>query len=242
MGGGLWGSCSRPAYPGNNGLSYESFTLTFTPMTGDGIRIYGAPGGGNDFISVGELEVYGDGTPPSDVSVTAEAQATIAKVPRPGGSGAGLAIIRDGDRPLAGTRDSRRQYDSWDGNNPATEDWVGYTFGTPKTFTRVVFQEGIHFWDGGWFLNLTVHVRQGTVWVPVQNLVSTPSYPGNNGLSYETYTLNFSPIQGDAVRLYGAPGGSAAFISVGELDVFALAGGAGGLAVAGPISPSNPWR
>jgi hypothetical protein len=46
-----------PAYS-CNGVNYESYTLGFTKITGDGIRIYGEPGG-DQFISVGELEVYG---------------------------------------------------------------------------------------------------------------------------------------------------------------------------------------
>ena len=139
-----------------------------------------------------------------------------------------LSVIRDGDRPPPGNGETRRQYDSYDGNNAAADDWVGYTFASPKTFTRVVFQEGIHFWDGGWFLNLTVHVRVGGVWTPVQNLVTTPAYPGKNALSFETFTLNFNPIQGDGIRIFGAPGGGANFISVAELDVFASTSGSGG--------------
>jgi hypothetical protein len=56
----------------------------------------------------------------------------------------------------------------------------------------------------------------------VSNLVVTPAYPGNNGVNFESFTMTFSQIQGDAIRIHGAPGGSAAFISVGELEVFAL--------------------
>ena len=84
-----------------------------------------------------------------------------------------------------------------------------------------MFQEGINFGDGGWFTSLTVQVRQGGNWVNVSGLTSTPAYPGvNNGINYETYTLQFAPISGDAIRIYGTPGGSAAFISVAELLVF----------------------
>ncbi|MBG6078069.1 hypothetical protein IWX85_003923, partial [Polaromonas sp. CG_9.11] len=31
----------------------------FAPISGEAIRIYGAPGGSNAFISVAELQVYG---------------------------------------------------------------------------------------------------------------------------------------------------------------------------------------
>jgi hypothetical protein len=227
-----------PAYARNNGVGFETYTLTFTPIQGDAIRIYGAPGGSAAFISVGELQVYvADAAPTggttaaapaaADVAVAAQAQSIIARVPSPSGSGGPLSVIRDGDRPAVGTFASTRQYDSWDGANAASEDWVGYTFSSALTFTRVVFQEGMQFSDGGWFNSLTVQVRQGGLWVGVQSLVTTPAYARNNGVGFETYTLTFTPIQGDGIRIYGAPGGSAAFISVGELDVFGT-GGTGG--------------
>ena len=144
------------------------------------------------------------------------------------GVGASVYVISDHDKPPVGSGDASRQYDSWDGDNPASEDWVGYTFTTTHTFYRVVFQEGIHFWDGGWFNTLTVQVRQNGEWVNVSGLTSTPAYTGNNGVSFETFTLDFAPIQGDGIRLYGAPGGAAAFISVGELEAFWTDDGGGG--------------
>ncbi len=236
------GLTATPTYPGNNGVNFETFTLTFTPIQGDGIRIYGTPGGSAQFISVGELEVYesasggGGGSP---VEVAVPPQNIIAAVPNPQGGGNGLAVIHDGDRPPVGSTESARQYDSWDGNNAASEDWVGYEFSSSQNFSKVVFQEGIHFWDGGWFTTLTVQVRQAGQWVNVSNLSISPAYPGNNGVNYETFTLSFTPIQGDAIRVYGAPGGSAAFISVAELDVYALVSGpppsGGGPTVRAPL-------
>jgi hypothetical protein len=44
----------------------------------------------------------------------------------------------------------------------------------------------------------------------------------NNNVTYESYTLNFPAISGDGIRIYGVPGGSAHFISVGELQVFGI--------------------
>ncbi|MEY4582456.1 MAG: hypothetical protein RL701_7159, partial [Pseudomonadota bacterium] len=46
-----------PAY-GCHGVNYEQYQLDFVPMRGDGIRLFGQPGA-KQFISVGELEVYG---------------------------------------------------------------------------------------------------------------------------------------------------------------------------------------
>ena len=145
-----------------------------------------------------------------------------AKITTPQGLGSrNLEVIRNGVMPPVGSADSLTQYDTYDGPDAATDDWIGYQYAAAQTFNRVVFQEGMHFGDGGWFKNLTVQVRQAGSWVNVQRLGATPAYPGvNNGTTFETYTLQFDAISGDAIRLYGAPGGSAAFISVGELQVF----------------------
>jgi hypothetical protein len=146
----------------------------------------------------------------------------IARVTAPTGSGNhSLEVIRDGDMPPVGTNDPLRQYDTFDGPNTAPDDWIGYGFTGSAVFRRLVFQEGMHFWDGGWFQSLRVEVRQGGQWTQVVGLLVSPAYPGSdNGVSFETYVLDFAPTSGDAIRLAGAPGGSAAFVSVGELRVF----------------------
>jgi cysteine-rich repeat protein len=145
----------------------------------------------------------------------------VARVTAPTGTGnKSLEVIRDGDKPPVGNTDSARQYDTWDGVNTAPEDWIGYTFATSRTFTRVVFQEGKNFSDGGWFNTLRVQVRQSGVWTNVANLTVTPAYPANDGINYETYVLDFPAVTGDGIRLDGDPGGSADFISVGELEVY----------------------
>jgi hypothetical protein len=51
--------------------------------------------------------------------------------------------------------------------------------------------------------------------------------------------MTFSPISGDGIRIFGAPGGSAAFISVGELDVYA-SGSSSGSTTSGSSSPPPP--
>lgn len=48
-----------PPYARNNGRGYEQFEFAFPAITGSGLRLFGRPGGLADFISVGELEVYG---------------------------------------------------------------------------------------------------------------------------------------------------------------------------------------
>ena len=66
---GVWepvtGLVSNPPYPGDLNLlgeyvHFESFELTFHAKNGDGIRMYGDPGGWFDFVSIGELRVLAD--------------------------------------------------------------------------------------------------------------------------------------------------------------------------------------
>src|SRR5206468_12034469 len=64
-------------------------------------------------------------------------------------------------------------------------------------------------------------VRRAGGWTAVSGLRSTPPYAGNNAGSYETFTLDFEPLGGDGIRLHGRPGGTASFMSVAELDVWA---------------------
>jgi len=215
-----------PAYPGINDMqNYQTYTLEFNPISGEAIRLYGAPGGRWAFISVGELEVFGlrfDSPFPPSLRDLTRIGSIIAFVTTPlGGGNKNLEVIRDGDKPPVGSVDSLRQYDTWDGKNTTTQDWIGYQYPIAQTFSRMIFQEGKHFGDGGWFKNLTVQVRQNGVWRTVAGLQVTPTYPGvNDGQNYQTYRLDFDAIGGDAIRLYGAPGGKWAFVSVGELEIF----------------------
>jgi glucose/arabinose dehydrogenase len=160
--------------------------------------------------------------PPSAGADLTRVGTIIAKVTAPeGGGNHDIAIIRDGIKPAVGSDASWTQYDTFRTSVASSDDWIGYQFAQTFSFGRVVFQEGIQFGDGGWFDTLTVQVRQAGSWVTVSNLVSSPAYPRNNGASFETFNLTFTPISGDAIRIYGAPGGSADFISVAELEVFA---------------------
>jgi hypothetical protein len=316
---GVWtnvtGFSSSPTYSGLNGVSYETFTLTFNPVSGDGIRISGAPAGAAQFVSVAELEVYGSdqgGPPPNmppsasagadqnvsiganvtlngsgsdpegaaisyqwsqiggaavtlnggttatpsftapgvettltfqlitsdgvqssaadtvDVIVTNPATANLASQGTPiafitaptGGGNKDLSVIKDGVKPAVGSSNSAQQYDTYNGGGPRTSDWIGYTFTSTKQFNRVVFQEGRNFYDGGAFANLTVQVRIGGVWTDVTGLSSTPTYSGLNGVSFESFSMTFTPVSGDGIRVYGAPGGAAKFVSIAELEVY----------------------
>jgi glucose/arabinose dehydrogenase len=54
---------ARPAYTGANGVPWETFVLDFEPTFGDAIRLIGRPGGPDRFVSVAELEVWGESAP-----------------------------------------------------------------------------------------------------------------------------------------------------------------------------------
>ena len=226
---GAWTAVSnvrvRPAYPGANGVTFETFQLDFDRATGDAIRIHGAPGGSARFISVGELEIYGAElavAAPPGTDLTAAASAIIAHTTMPTGVGSrNLEILRDGDRPPPGTLDPLRQYDTFQNRAPApARDWIGYQFRNNRAFTGLLFQEGLHYFDGGWFTSVSVEVWNGLVWRAVSGLTITPVYTGNDGVSYDTYRLEFNRINGSRIRIIGPAGGSARFFSVAELRVY----------------------
>jgi len=141
-------------------------------------------------------------------------------ITNPGGTGnPNIEVARDGVTPPVGSSDPLQQYDTYTNGSSRTLDWIGYTFSSTQTFSRVIFQEGIHFPTGGWFTNMRVQVRNGTSWTDVPSVGSTPPYAGNNGINYETYDLIFPPVTGSGIRIAGTPGGSGFFVSVGELRV-----------------------
>jgi hypothetical protein len=129
------------------------------------------------------------------------------------------SVIKDGVFPPAGSQDDLAQYDTFHNGAQAGDDWIGYAFTTPRPFRRLVFQEGKHFGDGGWWDDVHVEIFDGTTWSTVAGTTITPAYPGNNGLSFETFVIDFPTTSGRSIRLRGNPGGSADFISVGELRV-----------------------
>jgi hypothetical protein len=68
----------------NDGVSFETYDVTFGAIRGDAIRIWGRPGGKDDFISVGELRVYGSSTPATATPVrTATATPVRTSTPVP---------------------------------------------------------------------------------------------------------------------------------------------------------------
>ncbi|MBL0920895.1 MAG: PQQ-dependent sugar dehydrogenase, partial [Phycisphaerales bacterium] len=161
--------------------------------------------------------------------------------PRPtGGGNWDPEVMRDGVYPPVGSDDSQQQYDTFHNNDQGNEDWIGYTFSSTRQFVGMIFQEGKHFGDGGWFDQLRVQRRTGAdTWTDVSGLSITPVYAANNGVNYETYNISFTPVNGNGLRIYGLPGGSNNFISVGELRVLAISAppNTGTPTLRGPLRP-----
>jgi len=126
----------------------------------------------------------------------------------------------------------RLPYSTYNGTfqQPAGGDWYAISFDRQASFTSLVFTEGDIAWDGinndprvveprgGYFLNLTVEVGNGGVFTPVTNL--TLSEPLDPFKFFQSITLDFDAIQGDAIRIRGDAGGQWQFTSITQLAAY----------------------
>ncbi len=100
-------------------------------------------------------------------------------------------------------------------------DFWGYLWPRRYHLNRVVYTTGKTFDNGGWFESLRVQVRQDFRWVDVQRLEVTPAYPHNRSAGPDKrYVIDFQRMSGDGVRIIGAPGGSALFTTIAELEAY----------------------
>jgi glucose/arabinose dehydrogenase len=190
--------------------------LTYTWDFGDNSPVSHDPNPVHQYIAPNDCT--GEGTPFSKIQ-------TFAYPYPQGGGNWNINVIADKDFPPVGSIDSWRQYDTFHNADQGAQDYIGYTFPTPRTIRGLIFQEGRHFSDGGWWNTLGVEWFDGSVWRPVTGLASTPLYAGNNGVNFETFTLAFDPVPARGVRLIGEPGGTGKFVSVGELRVLCIPAG-----------------
>jgi glucose/arabinose dehydrogenase len=186
---------------------------------------------------------FGDGSPIStqpnpvhtytaieDISALGSFTARIFSLVPPGPMGGGnydTNVMRDNDYPPVGNTDSQRQYDTFHQGDQGSFDFVGYVFSQPRELRSIVFQEGKHFFDGGWFDTFNVQVLIGGSWRALPMINVDPPYAGNNGINFETYRITFNPVVAQGIRIAGNPGGSNNFISIGEFRVIASTIGAG---------------
>ncbi|MGN1410760.1 MAG: hypothetical protein ACI4XJ_11380 [Eubacteriales bacterium] len=144
-----------------------------------------------------------------------------------GGGNHDINIIVDGVIPSADA-ESIEQYDTYHGETDPYEEFFGLDFGADVTFTGFEFTEGKHFVDGGYFVDgtLRVQVCQNGTWTDVAatNEVGYPTgtTQADFGDNCETYTFEFEPVTGTAIRVIGTAGGSdtVRFASCGEIAAY----------------------
>jgi PKD repeat protein len=148
----------------------------------------------------------------------------ICSVTAPTGGGSkDVRVIFDGEIPPIGTENSGSQYDTYTGAKEAELAWAGVKFAKAYAISGVVFTEGRHFKDGGWFAEAPyIEILLGGEWKRIDAEISK-QYPKNNqadqGASFESYTFAFGKnVECEGVRIAGMPGGSAYFISIGEIS------------------------
>lgn len=140
-----------------------------------------------------------------------------------GGGSKNMSTMYDGVIPYITDSSSALQYDTYDGGKARSSVYAGLQFDKTYTLERVDFTEGLHFHDGGWFVGRPqVEVLVDGKWQEAQTTISVP-YPTGTAQSdfgnpFETYVFTFKkPTACQGVRLVGKPGGTAHFISVGEI-------------------------
>lgn len=155
------------------------------------------------------------------IDITSEGS-IVSSIRNPAGIGSrDLEVIRDGVMPESGTGSPAQQFDFYQPAEPRQSDWVGYTFPAPRPISAVLFQEGMHYADGGWLETLEVEVRRSGRWELVPNSTMEPSYADRKGLrAFEQFRIRFAPVRADGVRIRGNIGGTSSFGSVAELRVY----------------------
>jgi hypothetical protein len=107
-------------------------------------------------------------------------------------------------------------------------DWYELAFSKPVRFESVTFYEGDVVWSklntyiaddaaqGGFFEDLKVEVLRNGTYVEPEWVEASAAL--DRLAMYQTITLSFEPIVGEAVRIVGTPGGSKRFTTILELE------------------------
>lgn len=158
-------------------------------------------------------------------NIASKGTAAASVVPQGGGGNTDINVIADGVRPDAGNASDKQQFDTYRWTAEKTEQWIGYTFEEEHTIGMVVFQEGNHFVNGGWFENgLRLQVLRDGVWTDVE-AAGSPEYPvaddrASFGEPFEVFNFFLDNETCTGVRVIGTPGGSECFVSCAELEVY----------------------
>ena len=109
--------------------------------------------------------------------VTAYGTPIVQTTEPQGGGNHDIGVIVDGVVP-ATDAGSVEQYDTIHGNTDPSEEYFGLDFGGDVTFTGFEFTEGMHFGDGGYFVDGTLRLQicQNGTWndVATTNEVGYP--------------------------------------------------------------------
>ncbi|MBD3175731.1 MAG: hypothetical protein GF320_11160 [Armatimonadia bacterium] len=142
-----------------------------------------------------------------------------AAITAPLGSGLkDVEVIRNGVR--------EENYDSFDGADKRYDDWYAIRFPVTVEANRVVYTEGKHFDNGGWWLSLRLEAldAESMEWRTVERATLSPQYDFTDGMHgrdpYTTYTFEFPATEAAGFRIIGEAGGSSTFTSIGELEVY----------------------
>ncbi|MBQ8718110.1 MAG: PKD domain-containing protein, partial [Clostridia bacterium] len=141
-----------------------------------------------------------------------------------GGGSRNIGVICDGEIPSVVGAQLTQQYDTYS-SSTLSKDFFGLGFDHTVTVTEVLFTEGAHFENGGWFTKTPeVEVLIGETWQKVASRCS-PLYIevdgiGAQGDPYQTFTFTLEePVACRAVRVIGPAGGNAKFVSCAEMDI-----------------------
>lgn len=141
-----------------------------------------------------------------------------------GGGSKDISVITDGEIPTPQAADNLKQYDTYGGKTPE-KDWFALQFDHTVTVTEVLFTEGAHFENGGWFQKTPdIEVLVNGEWKKAETTCS-PLYIEVNAMApqgdpYQTFTFALKEgVACQGVRVIGIPGGSSRFVSCAELDI-----------------------
>jgi glucose/arabinose dehydrogenase len=168
-----------------------------------------------------------------DVAGPASFLAKVLALDPPGSQAFGnpdLEVLRDLVVPGPGASSMAHYATFHPGSQQAGAlDWIGYRFmGHHPAKARVFaveFHAGAVLAEGGWFQNATVEVLTKGQWRAVEDLSIDPPFAGAGAppAPYTKHRLAFTPVEAEAVRVIGLPGGPLGFVTVGELRVLAAA-------------------
>jgi hypothetical protein len=206
------------------GIAGTSFTDYSMPLFMDQVYSY----------TVIAVNAFGESAP----AIPAQAYALSANLALRADAGPFAKRLHEGqDISLMKNRAREESIDSWYNNVLMADDWWGYEWPQPMYFQEIHYYPGNVFGDGGWWTSLGVQfTKNGVSWYNIPNVTITPSYqfspdtpdgrsPALGGLPYiRRHIIKFPKVEGISVRIIGAPGGTADFTSMGELEVYGVAG------------------